>query len=141
MNDKQFGLTCSLLFGLLLWALMFFAIRGCVTSKTPQVASGGTIRVERSYTLDDWADAIRQAENNENYGIISIPCVKGEQCRKYCKNTVYNTLVKYREDRCKAGESDIDCLARRYCPIGSDTDDGTCQYWKDNVKYFLLSSL
>ena len=87
--------------------------------------------------IDKWADAIHKAESNDNYGIISIPCVKGEQCRQYCKNTVYNTLVKYRKQRCRAGEDDLTCLARRYCPIGSDTDNGTCQYWKKNVKWFL----
>jgi len=90
-----------------------------------------------NYTLDQWADAIHKAENNDNYGIISIPCVKGTECRKYCKNTVYNTLVKYRESRCKASDDDLTCLANRYCPIGSDTDNGTCKYWKKNVKWFL----
>ena len=91
--------------------------------------------------LDRWADAIFKAENSVNhpYGILMKGCDKDnpEYCRKICKNTVFNTLVKYRETRCKVGESDIDCLQRRYCPIGSDTDNGTCQYWKKNVLGFL----
>lgn len=87
--------------------------------------------------LDKWADAIRQAEGNPNYGIISISCDNEEKCRKYCKNTIYNTLVKYRKERCKNGEADIDCLARRYAPINSDTDNGTNKFWKNNVKWFL----
>ena len=91
----------------------------------------------QAYTLDEYADAIHSAENNDNYGIISIPCVKGEQCRQYCKNTVYNTLIKYRLTRCKPEWGDLECIANRYCPVGSDTDDGTCQYWKKNVKWFL----
>lgn len=84
-----------------------------------------------------WADAIFKAEGGYKatylYGIRSIPYETEAQARRYCKNTVYNTLVKYRKTRCNDGESDIDCLARRYCPVGSDTDNGTCKYWKNNV--------
>ncbi len=87
--------------------------------------------------LNKWADSIFIAEGGYKatylYGIRSISYDTEEQARRYCKNTVYNTLVKYRKTRCEEGESDIDCLARRYCPVGSDTDNGTCQYWKDNV--------
>lgn len=90
---------------------------------------------------DKYADAIFKAEGGYSatylYGIRSIPYETEAQARQYCKNTVYNTLVKYRESRCKEGESDIDCIARRYCPVGSDTDNGTCKYWKKNVEYFL----
>lgn len=96
-----------------------------------------TVCFAESIDLDKWADAIFIAEGKYKatylYGIRSIPYETEEQARRYCKNTVYNTLVKYMEDRCEKGESDIDCLARRYCPVGSDTDNGTCQYWKDNV--------
>ena len=88
--------------------------------------------------LDRWADAIRRAEGNPNYGILSIPCNSEAQCRQYCKNTVYNTLVKYRDQRCKEGESDIDCLARRYAPIGAENDPtGLNKNWKKNVLAFL----
>lgn len=91
-----------------------------------------------AYTMDQWADAIRFAEGNDNYGILSIPCIKGEQCRQYCKNTVRNTLIKYRATRCKVGESDLDCLARRYCPIGASNDPNNLnKNWKANVKFFL----
>ncbi len=90
---------------------------------------------------DKWADAIFKAEGGYEasylYGIRSIPYNSEAQARCYCKNTIFNTLVKYRSTRCKDGESDIDCMARRYCPVGSDTDNGTCQYWKENVLYFL----
>jgi len=91
-----------------------------------------------SIDLDRWADAIRKAEGNPNYGILSIPCNSEAQCRKYCKNTVYRTLVKYRSTRCRAGESDIDCLARRYAPIGAENDpDNLNKNWKKNVLFYL----
>ena len=91
--------------------------------------------------LDAYADAIFKAENSVNhpYGILMDGCDKNhpDYCRKLCKNTVHNTLTKYRAQRCKPGEDDLTCLANRYCPLNSDTDNGTCQYWKSNVKYFL----
>lgn len=91
--------------------------------------------------LDRWADAIFKAENSVNhpYGILMEGCDKDhpDYCRKICKNTVYNTLIKYRSTRCRPGDDDLTCLANRYCPVGSDTDNGTCKYWKKNVKYFL----
>ena len=91
-----------------------------------------------AYTLDEWADAIRKAENNANYGILSIKCDNEAQCRQYCKNTVYNTIIKYRSTRCKEGEDDLSCLSRRYAPIGADNDpEGLNANWKKNVKYFL----
>jgi len=122
---KMFAIATAILFGSL------FLVHGC---------SGPAFAAEREYTLDQWADAIRQAERNPNYGILSIPCNSEAQCRKYCKNTVYNTLVKYRADRCKEGESDIDCLARRYAPIGASNDPQNLnKNWKKNVLYFLRS--
>lgn len=87
--------------------------------------------------LDKWADAIFIAEGGYSatylYGIRSIPYDSEAQARQYCKNTVYNTLIKYRDTRCKPGEDDATCLAKRYCPVDSDTDNGTCKYWKKNV--------
>lgn len=92
--------------------------------------------------LDAWANAIFKAENSVNhpYGIMLEGCDKDhvEFCHKACKQTVYNTLVKYRAERCNPGEADIDCLARRYAPIGADNDPtGLNKNWKKNVLYFL----
>ena len=106
----------------------------------PQIAletavggQGSTLHID----LDRYANAIRKAENNPNYGIISIPCNSEAQCRQYCKNTVFNTLVKYRSTRCKEGEDDLSCLARRYAPIGAKNDPNNLnKNWKRNVKYF-----
>ena len=89
--------------------------------------------------LDRWADAIRKAEGNPNYGIVSIKCNPNtDECRRFCKNTIFNTLVKYRDSRCNKDESDLDCLARRYAPIGVKNDpDNLNKNWKKNVAYFL----
>ena len=132
MTSKQLGWTGCLIASLMMWAGLICFIRGC--NDTGLLEFGQVEEID----LDKWADAIHKAEGNDNYGIISIPC-SDKECRRYCMNTIYNTLVKYRSTRCHKGEADLDCLARRYCPIGSNTDDGTCQYWKGNVKYFLQS--
>ena len=43
-----------------------------------------------------------------------------------------------RAQRCKAGESDIDCLARRYAPVNAGNDPaGLNRHWIKNVLYFL----
>src|SRR3990167_248340 len=97
------------------------------------------------YTLDQWADAIYKAECGTGpkptctylYGIRSVKYKDEAEARRICINTVRKTLFKYRSTRCKPGQSDIDCLSNRYCPIGSDTDNGTCKYWKKNVLSFL----
>lgn len=93
-------------------------------------------------TLDQWADAIFQAEGRYKatylYGIRSIKYKDEAEARRICKNTVYNTLVKYRAQRCEEGESDLDCLSRRYCPLNADNDSkGINKNWKKNVAYFL----
>jgi hypothetical protein len=90
--------------------------------------------------LDAYADAIYIAEGKEAavvpYGIFYPGCSwkDPQYCRQICKNTVFNTLIKYRKDRCRPGESDLDCLARRYAPIGADNDPkGLNANWKRNV--------
>jgi len=129
MNErhKNIFIISILLIGILLCQGLFINSTG---------ASGVT-----EIDTDKWADAIFKAEGEYKatylYGIRSIPYDTERQARKYCKNTIYNTLIKYRSTRCKENESNIDCMARRYCPQGSDTDNGTCQYWKKNVIYFL----
>lgn len=92
--------------------------------------------------IEDYVNAIFKAEGGKKatylYGIRSIPYETEEQARRYCYNTVFNTLVKYRSDRCSAGESDIDCLARRYCPLNVKNDPkGLNKHWKSNVLFYL----
>ena len=91
----------------------------------------------QKYTTDDYCNSIFIAEGGYSatylYGIRSITYKDEAQARQYCKNTVYNTLIKYRKARCKPEWGDLTCLANRYCPINSETDDGTCKFWKGNV--------
>ena len=123
MTDRGKGLIAVSVISVLIWLIIVVTVKGCSASEID---------------LDKWADAIRKAEGNANYGIVSIKCnPKTDECRRYCKNTVYNTLVKYRSTRCRPDEDDLTCLARRYCPINSDTDNGTCINWGPNVSYFL----
>ena len=94
-----------------------------------------------AYTLDQWADAIYQAEGGASatylYGIRSVKYKDKIEARAICIRTVERTLYSRRAQRCKVGESDISCLSRRYCPVGSDTDNGSCAVWAGNVLYFL----
>lgn len=94
-----------------------------------------------TYPLDTWVEAVYLAEGGVSatylYGIRSVKYKDVAEARAICKRTIERTLISKRKERCKAGESDLDCLARRYCPINSDTDSGTCKFWADNVKFFL----
>lgn len=95
--------------------------------------------------LDRWADAIFKAEGGYNaqylYGIRSVSYKDEKEAREICKRTVYNTLVKYRSTRCKPGDSDLECMARRYCPVGAKNDPrGLNRHWIKNVGWFLSES-
>ena len=60
------------------------------------------------------------------------------EARAICKRTVERTLYSRRAQRCRAGELDIDCLARRYAPGNASNDpNGLNKNWKKNVLYFL----
>ena len=93
------------------------------------------------YTIDDWVDAVYMAEGGASaqflYGIRSVKYKDKAEARAICYRTIERTLISRRKERCKEGESDMECLSRRYCPINSDTDNGTCQFWSKNVKFYL----
>ena len=81
---------------------------------------------------DRIADAIYQAENSVSppYGIMKK--YKHTTPRQACINTIRHAIHEWN------GRGDfIAFLSRRYCPVGSGNDNGTCQYWVKNVKYFL----
>ena len=105
-----------------------------------------TAAVCQAYTLDQWVEAIYAAECGTGakptctylYGIRSVKYKDKAEARAICKRTVERTLYSRRAQRCKAGESDIDCLSRRYAPIGSGNDPGGLnRHWAKNVLYFL----
>jgi hypothetical protein len=77
------------------------------------------------------ADAIYQAEGGAKtkhpYGILKK--FKHTTPRQACINTIKTNLKKWN------GQGDfISFLGRNYCPVGSNTDNGTCKYWVKNVK-------
>lgn len=89
-----------------------------------------------AYTLDQWANAIHKAEGNDNYGILSVSCVKGEGCRKICKNTVRNNYKRWKLS--KQNIPFLQFLGKRYCPVGASNDHFRRNgFWIENVSYFL----
>lgn len=95
-------------------------------------------KAEPKYTNDKIADAIYKAENSTKfpYGIVSIDTHGDEvYARKICLNTIRNQRRRHKAHEC--GLTYLACLAKRYCPIGAENDNGTNQYWLKNVKWFL----
>jgi hypothetical protein len=89
-----------------------------------------------AYTLEQWANAIRKAEGNANYGILSVKCTDEQDCRIICKNTVRNNYKRW----IKAGKhgSYLHFLAKRYCPVGASNDPKNLnKNWERNVLAFL----
>ncbi len=88
----------------------------------------------QAYTLDQWANAIRITEGNQNYGILSV---KTHNPRLVCKNTV---RYAFRDFMAKKGNpSDLKgfiiFLANRYCPISADPIGN--RNWKHNMEVLL----
>lgn len=85
------------------------------------------------YTTDQWADSIRHAEGNSNYGILAH--YKHTTYRQACINTV---IHKHRTWVAEGRRGKfVHYLAGKYAPVGSDTDVGTNRYWEGNVQYWL----
>lgn len=121
------GQFCIIL--ILMGIIMF---RGC---ESPAMAYSTDI-IE-GYSLNQWANAIHKAEGNNNYGILSVSCTKGSECRRICKRTVWNNYKRW----VRTGETGtyIHFLARRYCPIGASNDLlGRNKFWIKNVNYWLM---
>ena len=78
------------------------------------------------------ADSILQAENNDNYGVLTK--YKTTTPRQACINTCKHKYA----DWVRAGiHGDfIDYLGSKYAPVGASNDNGTNKHWPDNVKYW-----
>lgn len=88
------------------------------------------------YSLNQWANAIHKAEGNDNYGILSVQCVKGQECRQVCKRTVLNNYKRWKKS--KSSITYLQFLGKRYCPIGASNDTaGLNRFWIKNVGYYL----
>jgi len=90
-----------------------------------------------AYTLDQWADAIRKAEGNANYGILAH--YKHTSYRQACKNTVWHKWCLYRRSGLKTPF--LAFLGASYCPVGALNDPHNLNInWQRNVLYFLRRS-
>ncbi len=101
-------------------------------------AQAGEINIE-GHSLSAWSTAIRHAEGNANYGILSVQCTPGDDCRRICANTVRNNYKRW----IKAGRPGtyLDFLGNRYCPVGAINDPhGLNKNWVKNVKYWLAKN-
>ena len=86
------------------------------------------------YNVERLANAIYKAEGGANtrypYGILAK--YKTTTPRQACINTIVNQGKRHAGHKC--GKDYLTCLRDRYAPINSDTDNGTNQYWLNNVR-------
>lgn len=93
-----------------------------------------------AYTNEQIADAIYRAEGGEKtrhpYGILSVKVSGKEEARRVCLNTIRKQRKRHADHAC--GFSFLECLQRRYAPIGAFNDPRNLNSnWLKNVKYFL----
>ncbi len=111
-----------------------FWMKGC---ERPAMAS----ELIAGYSVDQWANAIYIAEGgnktNHPYGILAR--YKTTTARQACINTFRHYWKDYSALPSKTRKSKrfLDYASNRYCPIGSNTDNGTCKNWPINVGYWL----
>lgn len=127
IDRKKFAAwAISLLLCTILWIM---ALCGCVHAK--EVITEPNIE---GYSLNQWCEAIHNAEGNDNYGILTH--YSHTTPLQACRNTV---LHKYR-DWIATGQRKrfLDYLAERYAPIGANNDPNDLnKNWAGNVKYWL----
>ncbi len=98
----------------------------------------GIAHSEEVYPDEQIVNAIYLAEGgaktNHPYGILTK--YKVTTPRQACFNTVRNQRKRHKAHDC--GYSYLECLQRRYCPIGAKNDPtGLNKNWLKNVRYFL----
>lgn len=119
------GLLC--LISIIIILMSIFLFQGCARATEASYAG---------YTLNQWANAVHHAEGNDNYGILSISCTKGEGCRRICKNTVRHNYKRWQ--RSQSHKPFLLFLQHRYCPVGASNDPtGLNRAWAYNVGYWL----
>lgn len=86
-----------------------------------------------NYSIEQWCIAIRHAEGNANYGILTT--YRHTSPKQACINTLRHQWRNY----CTTSHSKrfLAYLQEHYCPINSTTDNGTCINWEYNVGYWL----
>ena len=77
--------------------------------------------------------AIRKAEGNANYGILTR--YKNTTPRQACLNTCLNQWKRHLIHKC--GKDYMTCLRDRYAPLNAKNDPTGLNYnWKNNVLFF-----
>ena len=108
----------------------------CISNCNQAYAKAPKSLLIEGYTIDQWVNAIRKAEGNDNYGILSVKCEKGQECRRICANTVRNNYKRW--ERSGKTIPYLQFLGNRYCPVGASNDPtGLNRHWVKNVSYFL----
>jgi hypothetical protein len=85
------------------------------------------------------ASAIRKAENNPNYGVLSIKCNNEAQCRQICINSINHNISRFKRNRALklTPEAFIAFMGRRWAPVGVKNDPhGLNKNWTKNVLFF-----
>lgn len=92
----------------------------------------------KEYSNEEICKAIRKAEGNSNYGIISVKCSSESECRKVCLRTIRNNRKRYAKVEQSYSGDFVHFLATRYAPIGAGNDPkGLNKNWEKNVRWFL----
>ena len=101
----------------------------------------------QEYKTEDIVQAIYHAEGGRAaaypFGIVSLKyenrtdrsLSRHDWAKWICTNTVNNHKKRHAGHNC--GRDFLECLQRRYCPVGADNDLGTNQYWLKNVRWYL----
>lgn len=100
----------------------------------------------KTHTDAEWTDeqivnAIYKAEGGAKaqylYGIVSVSYEDEAEARRICFNTVRNQRDRHAQHG-DCGYKFLECLQRRYCPVGAKNDpNGLNKNWIHNVRYFL----
>lgn len=94
----------------------------------------GLVYAEEIY-VEKFADAIRRAEGNSNYGVLSIPCKTEAKCRQICINSIKNNLKRY--EKSDKSLDFISFMAKRWAPVGVKNDPRNLNAnWPRLVSFF-----
>jgi len=95
--------------------------------------------IRSGWTDTEIVEAIWKAEGGAKatyaYGIRSVKYKDKAEARRICFNTVRNQRRRHKAHDCKL--TYLECLSKRYAPIGCDNDTGSNKFWLKNIKYFL----